>query len=52
MDARFDESLSGQNDGKMKRDNGAEFMKRVGPKSMLEAFSSIFAVPFYSNRKG
>ena len=52
--ARFGGDFDVQNDGQVKRAGRAEFMKRVydEPKSFLEALSSIFDVPFYSNRQG
>ena len=52
MDARLDESLTVQHNDQVKRTDRAEFMKRVYPKSMFQAISSIFDVPFYSNHKG
>ena len=44
--------FGGRIDGQLKRVDGAEFLKRRDPKSMIESLSSIFDVPFFSNHQG
>ena len=44
--------FGGQIDGQFKRVDGAEFLKRRDPRSMIESLSLIFDVPFFSNHQG